>query len=188
MAYDAARGVTVLFGGTWNMSYLGDTWEWNGTAWRLRTVFGPSGRLGHAMAYDAARGVTVLFGGSTGRGPGGLPYVNGETWEWDGTVWTELVVTGPSPREFAAMAYDAARGVTVLFGGIAGFIINSETWVLGAPCPADFDHSGAVNSQDFFDFLTAFFALDLAADFNHSGTVDAQDYFDFVAAFFAGCG
>jgi hypothetical protein len=86
------------------------------------------------------------------------------------------------------MAYDAARGVTVLFGGIAGFIINSETWVLGAPCPADFDHSGAVNSQDFFDFLTAFFALDLAADFNHSGTVDAQDYFDFVAAFFAGCG
>jgi hypothetical protein len=55
-------------------------------------------------------------------------------------------------------------------------------------CPADFDCSGAVSSQDYFDFLTAFFALDPAADFNHSGEVNTQDFFDFLAAFFAGCG
>jgi hypothetical protein len=54
-------------------------------------------------------------------------------------------------------------------------------------CPADFNHSGTVDSQDFFDFLAAFFALDPSADFNHSGAVDSQDFFDFLTAFFAGC-
>jgi hypothetical protein len=54
-------------------------------------------------------------------------------------------------------------------------------------CPADFDCSGAVNSQDYFDFLTAFFALDPGADFDHSGEVNTQDFFDFLGAFFAGC-
>jgi len=53
------------------------------------------------------------------------------------------------------------------------------------PCVADFDQSGAVNSQDFFDFLAAFFAGD--ADFNCSGATDSQDFFDFLGAFFAGC-
>jgi hypothetical protein len=59
---------------------------------------------------------------------------------------------------------------------------------LHAPaCGADFNGDGTANSEDFFDFLAAFFALDPAADFNHSGTVDSQDFFDFPTAFFAGC-
>ena len=110
MAYDAARGVTVLFGGFNNLFY-GDTWVWNGVAWTQRMVSGPSARYSHAMAYDSARGVTVLFGGYNN-----IPN-NGETWEWNGTAWTQRVVSGPSPRYSHAMAYDSARGVTVLFGG-----------------------------------------------------------------------
>ncbi len=55
------------------------------------------------------------------------------------------------------------------------------------PCAADFNHDGLVNSQDFFDFLSAFFANAPAADFNHSGVVNSQDFFDFLTAFFAGC-
>jgi len=110
MAYDAQRGVTVLFGGNiYPAQYNSETWEWNGSTWTQRVVSGPSPRYGHAMAYDAARGVTVLFGGG--------PSENGDTWEWDGIAWTRRMVNGPSPRQSSAMAYDAARGVTVLFGG-----------------------------------------------------------------------
>ncbi|MGE3107932.1 MAG: GC-type dockerin domain-anchored protein [Phycisphaerales bacterium] len=54
-------------------------------------------------------------------------------------------------------------------------------------CPGDFNLDGVVNSQDYFDFLVAFFAGDPAADVNHNGVVNSQDYFDFLVAFFEGC-
>src|SRR5436190_1909276 len=83
---------------------------------------GHAPRYSHAMAYDAARGVTVLFGGAN------YPTTNGDTWEWNGTVWTQHAVRGPSPRVGHAMAYDAPRGVTLLFGGNTSPGFNSETW------------------------------------------------------------
>jgi hypothetical protein len=44
-----------------------------------------------------------------------------------------------------------------------------------------------VNSQDFFDYLRAFFASAPSADFDWSGTVDSGDFFAYLDAFFAGC-
>jgi hypothetical protein len=55
------------------------------------------------------------------------------------------------------------------------------------PCHADVNHDGLVNSQDYFDFVSAFFAGVPAADFNEDGVINSQDFFDFVSAFFAGC-
>ncbi|MGE3109626.1 MAG: GC-type dockerin domain-anchored protein, partial [Phycisphaerales bacterium] len=42
-------------------------------------------------------------------------------------------------------------------------------------------------AADFFGFLNSFFSLDQYADFNRDGLVNSQDFFDYLSAFFAGC-
>ncbi|MBC7772919.1 MAG: hypothetical protein H7210_10525 [Pyrinomonadaceae bacterium] len=55
----------------------------------------------------------------------------------------------------------------------------------GDPCPCDFNDDGFLNSQDFFDFLVAFFGNLPSSDFNGDGLLNSQDFFDFLACFFA---
>ena len=126
MAYDATHGKIVLFGGRGPSGLLGDTWEWDGTAWALKSTSGPSPRYLSAMAYDGVSGGVLLFGGSAGNGE------QGDTWIWDGSTWTQrpplVGVSGPSPRQSHALAYDSARRRVVLFGGLAGSTRVGDTW------------------------------------------------------------
>src|SRR6202007_3285520 len=46
---------------------------------------------------------------------GGNPF--GDTWEWDGKLWSQVADTGPAPRAFHGMAYDPAGGRVLVFGG-----------------------------------------------------------------------
>jgi hypothetical protein len=56
MAYDAARGEVVLFGG-WDGTLLGDTWTWDGTTWtEEHPAISPPARILMGMAYDPGRG------------------------------------------------------------------------------------------------------------------------------------
>jgi hypothetical protein len=57
----------------------------------------------------------------------------------------------------------------------------------GTTCAADWNADGDVNSQDFFDYLSAFFESHPSADFNADKVVNSQDFFDFLGAFFTGC-
>jgi hypothetical protein len=198
MAFDAARGVTVLFGGYDGSNSNGETWEWNGAAWSQRLVSGPSPRANHAMAYDSRRGVTILSGGESIGVNGSFPIYSNETWEWNGTVWTQRMIGGPSPRAAHAMAYDASRAVSVLFGGVfqsrgGGPVFNDETWWLGAnACPADLNGDGLVDDADFTIFMGAYNLLDCAdpsmplncpSDLNGDGVVDDADFVIFVNAY-----
>jgi hypothetical protein len=65
--------------------------------------------------------------------------------------------------------------------------IEALMWVGPPPCRTDFNYDGALNSQDFFDFLAALFAGTPDADFNRDGSINSGDFFDFLTAFFAGC-
>jgi len=132
MAYDWARGVMVLFGGSAaGGSFLADTWERDGTTWTQRTpAISPPARNGAALAYDSARGVTVLFGGQDGGlGTGDASFL-ADTWEWDGTNWTQrMPAVSPGARYFAAVAFDATRHAVVMFGGSdRGHTEFKETW------------------------------------------------------------
>src|SRR5437868_3547251 len=88
-------------------------------AWSLRSIqSAPPARSRHALAYDGHRGVTVLFGGAAAGNP---VAVLGDTWEWDGAVWTQRSsFTVPPPRAYHSIAYDSQRHRVVLFGGSTG--------------------------------------------------------------------
>ncbi len=139
MAYDMRRAKTVLFGGDQLAVFteLGDTWEWNGVGWVLASGSGPAARTTHAMAYDTVRHRCVLFGGESGSGPSFMQH--GDTWEWDGLAWVQTLVTGPSARNHASMAFDVQRGRTVLFGGqvVSGSTstVVGDTWTWGGGAP-----------------------------------------------------
>lgn len=101
------------------------------------------------MAFDSTRGVTVLFGG-------GVYPSSDDTWEWNGTTWSQSLVNGPGARSLHAMTYDSARGVTVFFGGFYDAPFReedqgpfSETWEYGPAWACDdIAHAkGALNSN-----------------------------------------
>ena len=128
MAYDAATGTVVLFGGNSRRRALADTWTWDGSTWtQQHPAVHPATRIQAAAAYDAATSSVVLFGGqgtSSGR-------LLGDTWTWNGTIWTQQApASSPSARDGAAMAYDVATGNVMLFGGndLSGFPNDTWTW------------------------------------------------------------
>jgi hypothetical protein len=130
LAYDSARGVTVLFGGAGANGLLGDTWVWDGANWTQKSIDGPTPRATAPMAFDSTRGRTVLFGGS-----GDWDGVNGtglgDTWEWDGAAWSEIGDFGAPASMFAALAFKG-DSVALLDGAASvqaeATTILTETW------------------------------------------------------------
>ena len=113
-AYDSGRGRLVVVAGN-------QTWEWDGMSWTRRlTATSPSPFTSQqSMVYDSARHRVVMVGVAS----------SSATWEYDGTDW--LVITppvSPPPRGLSALAYDAQRGRTVLFGGFNGAVSLADTW------------------------------------------------------------
>jgi hypothetical protein len=112
-----------------------ENWRWSGNSWHPLTVSGagstPSGAStgnisGNSLPLPklapTADSRLLLFDGW------------GESWIWDGAGWTKWSGTSPGWRGGAAMAFDAATGEDVLFGGqaTADRQLFADTWVWGS--------------------------------------------------------
>ncbi|MCA8951446.1 MAG: hypothetical protein KDE27_18205 [Planctomycetes bacterium] len=113
VAYDAARGEAVLFGGRSAAAALDDTWVYDGTNWQQRLVaVRPPARSTHGMAFDPIRARLVLFGGATASSASGA---RNDTWEWNGSAWSQVnPPTRPPAYGAAALAFDPRSARTVL--------------------------------------------------------------------------
>ena len=119
MAHDLTLDRTVVFGGRGcgrgqSCAPLGDLSARTGSTWSTLSATGslPSARFGHSMAYDSSRLVTVVYAGRTATG------VAADSYELDGSsFWLNDKTPAPPARAHAAMAFDASRGVMLLFGG-----------------------------------------------------------------------
>jgi hypothetical protein len=96
--------------------------------------------------------------------------------------------------DYSAVQVDPVDGRT--FWAVHEYAIGGSwrTWVQSVDpetcpgdCPADFDGSGFVDTDDYDAFVQAFEAGTDDADFDGSGFVDTDDFDAFVQAFEAGC-
>lgn len=127
--FDLRRNRLVAFGGSAGHGQAqGTTWEYDGGAWSAVAAAGPSARQAHAMIFDEKRGRVVLYGGM-GTGPAGQPPPSlGDLWEFDGSTWAVRAALGPEARHSSGAAYDAKRGLLILFGGVGSGGFLGDTW------------------------------------------------------------
>lgn len=131
LIYDSARGVAVMYGGLATAISIppptNQTWEWNGTTWTQATPVANAGnRYRYGACFDSLRSRVVMFGGSTSQ----LGLLSNQTWEYEGTTWTQVTTVGnPGGRDRPAMCFHAGLGKAVLFGGASSSTILDDTWV-----------------------------------------------------------
>lgn len=119
MTYDPSTQEIVMFGGRYSYPVLGDTWIWNGVAWReAHPNVSPWPRTGAIAVYDGTDRKAFLYGGEWNSQSAGSSYY--DVWTWDGSAWTLVQpTTTPAPSESQpaiVSAASAAPGLRPLCG------------------------------------------------------------------------
>jgi len=119
VAHDPFSGRTITYGGVEdpvNPVETNTLRERDDAGWAIVPAVEPGTRVAD-IVDDTARGCLVLFGG-----------VDALVWEWCQHRWRSVSASGPTARTAPAMAYDAARRRTVVFGGRVSSTVQAETW------------------------------------------------------------
>jgi hypothetical protein len=90
----------------------------------------PPAQSGSVIAFDPLLDASIVFGGYLASGS-----ASNETWELQGSNWTDLTPTltvSPPARWEPALAYDPALGSIVLFGGRNMTQFLNDTWTFNA--------------------------------------------------------
>ena len=137
MWFDPVMNKTVIYGGVGRVTTLdattrySDMWSFDGSGWvNMNATSTPGARYGAQIVTDPRNNHTYLFGGIGVHVEGSVQtqeYEN-DTWDWDGSKWTQLTPEGTPPaRENGGFDYDPGRDELVLFGGWAGHYM-SDVW------------------------------------------------------------
>ena len=130
MAFDLLTNGVVLFGG--GAPFInGETWLYDGGTWtQLAPAVSPTARFGAQLVNDTVRGVSVLYGGLASNIS--IPPPNSDTWEWNGTTWTQITTpANAGPRYQYGACFDSIRARTVMYGGSTTQLLappNNQTW------------------------------------------------------------
>ena len=127
----ATLGKEVILVGSVSGMSASETWAWNGKRWSQLAPASSPPTLGSPALATLGKKL-ILFGsppsdpGPTGGTPA-APDPLGQTWEWDGTTWTQLnPPTSPPARTGHAMA--TLGNKVMLFGGVGASGSLDDTW------------------------------------------------------------
>lgn len=125
MVFDPTLGTAVMFGGSGAGGTLQDTWQWNGTTWTAAgtgNFVGP--RSNHSSVYRGTASKTIVYTGDSSP--------MGRIYSYSSPTWfSNDFASGPSSRSGPVMAYDTARSVAVMYGGMGIFSSPTSTSELG---------------------------------------------------------
>lgn len=131
MTFDASRNKVVLFGGAQSGDAMSDIWEWDGIQWtQIPADKQPDARFPAGFVYDGVNQNVLLFGGHSFTDERIKTF--SDTWIWNGLVWEELDVQGPSARDGARTIFDPVSNMVFLFGGaeLESTVKNlNDTWL-----------------------------------------------------------
>jgi hypothetical protein len=87
-AHDPVRDVVVVYGGEDADGVSDETWEWDGTVWRLSAGSAPGARAAASLAWDPGSNTVVLFSGNGADAEPGV--TRDDAWAWDGCPLGDL--------------------------------------------------------------------------------------------------
>lgn len=128
MAFNEINNTILLFGGytlsndgTRTLKRLNDTWEFNGSDWKLLSLQGPEPRSGCAMAFDKNLNRCVLFGGNIRSSK------NDPMWSWDGAKWDQVKTEAETVYN-TSMIFSDDKKMLIRYGGYNGKTRVDTTW------------------------------------------------------------
>ncbi|MCB9845907.1 MAG: hypothetical protein H6811_07990 [Phycisphaeraceae bacterium] len=201
--YDATTDGTFNYGVAHNDTASGFAVVRGGTDWSGVSVhFVPAARCS-GIAFDSSTNTLWLaknFGGFQGL----MQY------DLAGTLLQDISTPYIGGAGYG-LAYDAADDTFWITGAFNGGVVDcyqldklgnvlqtvdlpaynthwiSAEFAADPGCPADIDHDGDVDGDDFFEYLDLFAAGDDAADLDGDGDRDADDFFMYLDLFAQGC-
>jgi hypothetical protein len=116
MTYDVAHSRITMFGGkTDTVNAVNETWVYDGSNWQeLQPANAPSPRIWSGSAYDTTRNRMVLYGGQFTTADLKTTTNYYDTWEFDGTNWTQVGTNGPQITTPLLAYYEPAHQMIML--------------------------------------------------------------------------